>query len=623
MSQSSLLKSARFAPFFTTQFLGAFNDNIYKNTLMLIITFAASDALGMDINVVLNLAAGLFILPFFLFSAIAGQLTDKYEKSMLMRRIKLVEIIIMGLAAIALSMQWWSCLIILLFLMGTQSAFFGPAKYAILPQHLEKDELVGGNALVEAGTFIAILLGTIGAGLILQFDAYLTITAAIIVLLACFGYVSSRYIPEAPSSARSIKITWNPISSTIALIKTVRRDRPIYLAVMAISWFWFIGAAYLTQFPNFAKEVLHGDASVVTLLLSMFTVGIGLGSMICEKLSHSRIELGIVPLGALGITLFGLDLFFAIPVKSAVQLSWLSFFESVATIRMLIDLLGIGFFGGIFIVPLYAYVQRRSSLAYRARTISVINILNALFMVASAIVGIIFLGYFELSIAQFFAVLAIMNLVVCCYIFAAVDEFTIRFVVWMLSHSVYRVKHHNLSQIPEHGPAILVCNHVSFVDALLIAGASPRPIRFVMDHAIFNNRVLGWFFRLVRAIPIAPQHKDSSVYEAAFVSVSEALRANELVCIFPEGKITQTGEMNDFKQGIELIIARDPVPVVPMALQGLWGSIFSHKDAAAFTKAPKRFWSKVNLNIGSAMKPDKVNVLDLQAKVMELRGGGS
>lgn len=619
MSQFSLLKSKWFAPFFATQFLGAFNDNIFKNTLMLMITFGASEALGMDINTVLNLAAMLFILPFFLFSGIAGQITDKYEKSALIRKIKLFEIAIMLGAAVGLIYQQYSFLLMLLFLMGTQSTFFGPAKYAILPQHLKPEQLVGGNALVEMGTFVAILAGTIGAGIILQFEASAVITAISVVLLATIGYMASRRIPLATSDASDLKISYNPVSTTHELITTVRQNRPVFLAIAAISWFWFLGAAYLTQFPNFSKQVLNGDSSLVTLLLAVFTLGIGLGSMMCEKLSKSRVELGIVPIGALGLTLFGIDLYLSIPMIPAQTISWLEFIGQSHNWKLLFDLAGIGIFGGIFIVPLYAFVQERAPKEYLARTIAVINIMNAAFMVASAISGMVFLGFMGLKISDFFLVLAIMNFIVCCYVFYQVDEFAVRFVVWILSHTLYRVKHVNMQYVPKDGAAVLVCNHVSYVDALLIAGACPRPIRFVMDHNIFKNPLLGWFFRMVKAIPVAPLHQNEAIYHQAFDDISAALEEGRMVCIFPEGKLTRTGDINEFKSGIEKILARNPVPVIPLALQGLWGSFFSNKEGAAFSKLPKRFWSRVTIIGSPPLDSQSISALELQNKVQELR----
>jgi 1-acyl-sn-glycerol-3-phosphate acyltransferase len=618
MSQSALLRSKRFAPFFITQFLGAFNDNIYKNTLMLIMTYGAADAMGLNSHIVLNLAAVLFILPFLLFSALAGQIADKYEKSALIRKIKLLEIVIMLAGAGALITENYILLLVLLFLMGTQSAFFGPCKYAILPQHLDRHELIGGNALVEMGTFVSILLATIGAGIILQFDNYLTIASIMVVFLACLGYISSYFIPRALAIDSELKIDFNILKSSLNLISYARKNRGIFLAILAISWFWFLGASYLTQFPNFSKQSLNGDPSLVILLLATFTLGIGFGSLLCEKLSRKQVELGIVPIGALGMTLFGVDLYLEIPINLLELESWLTFTSNSDNWRMLIDLAGIGIFGGIFIVPLYAYIQLRVEEEYRARIIGVINIINALFLVASGLVAIVFLGVFDLSIAEFFLVISIMNIVVSLYIFYQVDEFSVRFIVWILTNIIYRVKEQGRDNIPEEGAAVLVSNHVSFVDALVIASTSPRPIRFVMDHNIFKNPMIAWFFKLVKAIPIAPEKVCKKTYNEAFDAISQVLSEGHLVCIFPEGKLTKTGEMNEFKSGIERIINRDPVPVIPIGLIGLWGSFFSNKDGAAFSKTPKRFWSRVKINIGPIMHPEKVSSQGLYKEVDRL-----
>ena len=618
MSQSKLLTSRKFAPFFATQFFGAFNDNVFKNCLLLIMTYHAANQIGLDINLVLNLAAGLFILPFFLFSALAGQITDKYDKAMLMQRVKLAEIALMTIAAIAFINEWYFVLLALLFLMGLQSTFFGPAKYAILPQQLSEDELVGGNALVEMGTFVAILLGTIAAGFIVQQADPFVLSASLVVLFAVIGYLASRLIPSAPSATPNLSIDINPLRSTWNMIRLVKQDRPSYLAIMAISWFWFLGAAYLTQFPNFSKETLNGDESVVTLLLAVFTFGIGVGSLVCEKLSSSRVELGIVPIGAIGISVFGIDLYFAVSNFVHSSPTWLLFLTGELSPRLLIDLFGIGFSGGVFIVPLYAYVQQRAAEDIRARTIAVINIVNALFMVVSAITAIVCLGMLELTILEFFLVIAIMNIVVCLYIFSQVKIFFIRFVVWLVSHTMYRVKHSNLGSIPSEGAAVLVCNHVSYMDAMVITGASPRPIRFVMDHQIFKVPVLSGFFRLVQAIPIAPKHKDEAIYNAAFDEISRALENDELVCIFPEGKLTVDGVMNPFKAGVERIIERNPVMVIPLALHGLWGSFFSHKDKPALTKAPSRFWSKVSVSAAAPVAADNLSSEGLEQIVKGL-----
>lgn len=622
--QFSLFRSRRFRPFFLTQFSGALNDNLYKNALLMLMTFSAAPVMGMAVDVVINLAALLFILPFFLFSALAGQIADKYEKALIIRRVKQLEVAIMGAGAVALIMGWYPVLLALLFLMGAQSAFFGPVKYAIIPQHLCEEELVGGNALVSMGTFVAILLGTI-LGSVLAASAGGAYWAALaVVVLALLGYLSSRAIPEAPSANPALKLDWNGFRETLAIIRLAREKRSVFLSIIAVSWFWFLGAAYLTQIPNFGATTLAAEPSVVTLLLAMFVLGIGLGSMLCEKLSHRHVELGIVPIGSLGLSLFGIDLYFAVPDAPLVEtVTWLTMLEHGSYRRVLIDLIGIGAFGGLFIVPLYAFIQQQTAPDRRARVIAALNIINALFMVTSAVVGLIFLGFVGLSIPEFLLMMALLNIPVCVYVYAQVPDFALRFVIWILSHTIYRVRKSGLDNIPDEGPVVLVCNHVSYTDALVIAGAVKRPTRFVMDERIFSSPVLGPFFRLARAIPIASRQQRPKVYEAAMAAIDQALAEGEVVCIFPEGRLTTDGEIGRFRKGIETIVQRNPVPVVPMALQGLWGSFFSHCEGPAFSRLPRRFWSRIGLRAGPPVPPEKVSAERLQRIVTELRGAAA
>ena len=320
-SQYSLLGQKRFGPFFVAQFLGAFNDNVFKNALLLLIAFHAADRFAASSNTLINLSAGLFILPFFLFSATAGQLADKFEKSVLIRLIKLLEIGIMLLAAIAFWKNSIAMLITLLFLMGAQSSFFGPVKYGILPQVLDEDELLGGNGLVEMGTFLAILLGTALGGILIGIDnigGMLVATA--VVAIACMGYVSSLAIPRIPAVDPEMRINWNPFSETRRIMGYARESRTVFLCILGISWFWFVGAIYLTQLPNFTLHYLAGNEQVVTLLLALFSIGVGTGSLLCERLSGHKIDIGLVPFGSIGLTLFGLDLAFMQPVLSEIPL---------------------------------------------------------------------------------------------------------------------------------------------------------------------------------------------------------------------------------------------------------------------------------------------------------------
>lgn len=621
-SQFTLLGKRRFLPYFITQALGAFNDNLYKNALLLLIAFSGIIAED-DSALYTNLAAGLFILPFFLFSPIAGQIADKMEKSRLIRRVKLLEVAIMLIAAIGVITNNMLLMMTLLFLMGLQSALFGPVKFALLPQQLHKDELVGGNALVEMGTFLAILGGTITAGLLFDLSAARYWIAAGVIFFALAGYISSRFIPETTAGDPQLVINWNPFTELVNTLRNARQQRAVYLSIMAISWFWFLGASYLTQFPNLARDHLGGNPQIVTLLLTLFSVGVAAGSLLCEKLSGHKIELGIVPIGSLGMSIFGIDLYFAISsLNISSDLSALAFVQNADHWRMMADIALISLFGGLYVVPLQALIQQRSDEKMRAQTIAANNVMNALFMVGSAVFGIVGLVVMKLSIAEYFCVIAIMNIIVVGYVYSQVPEFALRFVIWMLSHTMYRVNHKGIENIPEEGPVVLVCNHVSYVDALLIAGACPRPIRFVMDRGISEMPGMKWFFRLAKTIPICSPKANNDVYETAFRRIKEELTDGQVVCIFPEGKLTKDGQTDTFKPGIERIIAETPVPVIPMALDGLWGSFFSHKDGLALTKTPRRFWSRVGLTVGQPQSPDSIRAAALEQEVKALLTSG-
>ncbi|PSV58527.1 MFS transporter [Photobacterium sp. GB-3] len=616
--QSSLLTKRRFLPYFLTQALGAFNDNVYKNILLILIAYASVDTLPLSANLLINIAAGLFILPFFLFSASAGVIADQYDKAMIMRRVKLAEIVIMSLAAIAFFYHSYSALLVLLFLMGTQSAFFGPAKYALLPQHLKSEELISGNALVETGTFLAILLGTLLAGFIADSHNAHYIAAGAVIFFAILGYLTSLAIPSAPPTVKKTTFKWQPIKQTRSTMAIARQDKTIFQCIMGISWFWFLGACYLTQFPNYAKISLGGNAASVSFLLMLFSIGIAIGSMCCDRLSQHRIDPGIVPIGSLGITLFGSGLYFLAPATTVQTQSLMAFMTAPSLWPIFASLLLLGIAGGIFIVPLYALMQQRSKEDERAQIIAANNIWNAVFMVVSAISAIVFLSVLKLSIPQFFLILAAVNSLVVVYIYFQAPDFFWRFVVWMITHTMYRVKKQNLNNIPEQGGVLLVCNHVSYMDALLLAGSCPRPIRFLMDRDIYNLPLVKSFCKACKAIPV--DANDRTSIRNAFSKVSEHLDNGDIVCVFPEGQLTFDGEIAPFMRGIDLIIKRSNVTVIPVALQGLWGSYFSREGGVALLKWPKRFWSQVTIVAGECLSSQEANSQLLYQQVTQLRG---
>ncbi|MDX1803685.1 MAG: MFS transporter [Alcanivorax sp.] len=614
----ALLTARRFGPFFLTQFLGAFNDNVFRQALILLI--ASGVVSTVSVNTLNNVALALFILPFFLFSALAGQVADKYDKAALVRKVKMAEVIIMSAAAVGFFFNAVYFLLAVLFCMGLQSTFFGPIKYSIIPQHLSDRELVSGNALVEMGTFLAILLGSI-SGVLLKMDAASPgVVSAAVIGIAVLGYLASRAIPSAPASDGQVKLNWNLWKETWHIVGYAREVKSVWMSVLAISWFWFLGAAYTTQLKVYVDKYLLGTDGLYALLLGTFSVGIGLGSFLCEKLSGKRVELGLVPLGSIGLSVFGIDLFFSYAgLQGHGQVDIAGFLQQAGGYRVLADLLGIGVFGGFYIVPLFAFIQHRSDPRHLSRIIAANNIINALLMVGSAVAGIVLIGMLDLTVPQFFLALALANVLVAAYIYTVVPEFLIRLLVWMLTHTLYRVKHEGMDNIPDDGPCVLVCNHVSYVDALLLAGAIRRPVRFVMFKPIYDMPVLNYIFRTGKTIPIDAKSRNPDIYAQAFVRIREELDAGEVVCIFPEGKLTTNGELDAFRNGIEKIIADRPVPVIPMALSGLWGSFFSHKGGPALTRLPRRFWSRVKLVVGVPVAPAQVRAEDLRERVLALR----
>ena len=617
MSQFSLLGRRRFAPFFWTQALGAFNDNAFRNAMVMLVAFQ----MGLDehtVGLYTNLAPALFILPFFLFSAMAGQLAEKYEKTRIIRYVKLFEIGAMALAAFGFYTHHTSLLLVVLFLMGLHSTMFGPIKYAILPQALKPEELVGGNGLVEMGTQLAILIGMIAGSALMLIAGYGPVAASALTIgVAVIGYTISRSIPAAPATAPELKFSWNPWTETARVLKLTHADRAVFNAVLGISWFWFFGTVLVAQLPNYTHYTLGGDGSVNTLILTLFSLGTGIGSLLCERLSGKRVEIGLVPVGAFGLTVFGVDLYFARHGISPVQnLSWQSFMHGPGNWRVMLDLALLGVFSGFYVVPLFAFVQARTPRAQLSRVIAGNNIINALLIcIASGFgLGLSMLG---LEAPQIFLAAALLNIAVAVYIFTLVPEFIMRFITWALTNTLYRTRVDGAEKIPDEGAVLLVCNHISFMDPLILMGGVRRPVRFVMYYKIFNIPVLRFVFRTAKAIPIAGYKEDPAVLDAAYEAIDAALADGEAVCIFPEGGLTRDGQIAAFRPGVEKILARRPVPVVPMALRGLWGSMWSRQRKL---RLPRRFRARVELVVDVARSPEQSSAVALEARVRELRG---
>ncbi len=617
-NQFALLGQRRFAPFFWAQFLGAGNDNLFKFAFTVMVTFGAANASSLAPALVVQMIAALFILPFLLFSATSGQLADKFDKATLIRFVKSLEIAIMAIALYGFTARSVPVLLGCTFLLGVHSTLFGPVKYAYLPQHLNERELTGGNGMVEMGTFVSILLGNVVGGLLIAVpEVGPSYVAWSCLGLAMLGRISAQFVPGAPATDAGLVINWNPVTETWRNLKLAHENIVVFRSLLGISWMWFFGAVFLTQFPSFAKDVLGGNEQVASLLLVVFSVGIAIGSLLCETLSRRHVEIGLVPFGAFGMSLFAVDLYFAsrgiVHPEAALTLG--QFVSIGANWRVMADLALLALFAGLYSVPMYALIQMRSQPSHRSRIIAANNILNALFMIGSAAMATLLLKA-GVTVPQLFLITGLLNLVVAGYIFLIVPEYLLRFIAWVATRVVYRFKVRGDEHIPTEGAAILVCNHVSFVDAILLMAASPRPIVFIMDHRIFRTPVLGTLFRLAKAIPIAPQKEDAQAYEQAFVRAKQVLDGGDLLAIFPEGGITRDGTLGEFKGGVMKLLEANPVPVVPLALQNLWGSFFSRIDGDAMSKPFRRgFFSPVGLVAGEPVPPAQVSPAGLRERV--------
>ncbi|MGY0799637.1 MFS transporter [Lysobacter sp. A286] len=632
-NQYALLGQRRFLPFFATQSLGAFNDNVYRQAIIGLLFWLGVSSEQKTLYT--NLAPALFILPYFLFSALAGQIAEKTEKSTLIRITTAMEIGIMSLAAVGFVLQSMTVLLVALFCTGLQSTLFGPVKYSILPAVLHPRELTGGNGLVEMGTSFSILLGMILGGSIFAMAGASGpwVAGAAVVTLAIIGHLVSRAIPKAGAGAPGLKINWNPIPESIAVLRLAKKQLAVRNAVLGVSWFWFVGTVLTSQLPTYAEVNLGGSATLYIFALALFSVGTGVGSLLCERLSARTVEIGLVPLGAFGMTAFMLDLYFARPGAATVSgLDVLGFMQQPGSWRIVVDLLGIGLFTGFFVVPLFALIQSRTPKSEMSRVFAGLNIQNSGFIVLAAVLGLALqLPPFELAgmrvpmpdldIPQVFLALAIANALVAIWIFTIVPEFLMRFLSWVLVRTLYRLRVQGIDHIPDEGAALVVCNHVSYMDALLLAASIPRPVRFVMYYKIFNVPVMRWIFRTAKAIPIAGAKENPELMQRAFDEIDAALADGQVVGIFPEGRLTSDGEIAAFKSGVEKILERRQVPVIPMALRGMWTSMWSRRETRlGRMRVPRRFRAQVEVVVGSPLEGAHVDAGVLEAKVRALRG---
>lgn len=624
-NQFALLRQRRFAPYFIVQALGAFNDNVYRQAIIGLLFYLGLDADQRGLYA--TLAPAIFIAPYFLFSALAGQVAEKLEKHRLIVITTAMEIGIMSLAAVGFVTTSLPLLLVALFATGVQSTLFGPVKYSVLPSILKPEELTGGNGLVEMGTSISILCGMITGGLIFHLAGTHgpVVAATAIIALAVTGNLVARLIPPMDAGEPGLAIGWNPVPESIKALRLAKQQLAVRNAILGVSWFWFFGTIITSLLPVWAERNLGGlaDSSLLYIFaLALFSIGTGTGSLLCEKLSGRTVEIGLVPLGAFGMSAFLLDLYFARPGSAPVAgLDVAGFLAQPGSTRIIIDLLGIGFATGLFVVPLFALIQSRTPNNQMARVFAALNIQNSGFIVAAAGVGLLTQQLLGWSAPQLLLALAIANALVALWIFSIVPEFAMRFASWLMVRTLYRLRVRGVEEhVPDEGAALLVCNHVSYMDALILAAVVPRPVRFVMYYKIFNIPFMNWIFRTAKAIPIASPKEDAALLQRAFDTVDEALANGELVLIFPEGKLTADGNINPFRGGVEKILARRPVPVVPMALRGMWASMWSRRDTRlGRMRVPRRLRARVEVIAAPAL-PATTPAAALETAVRALRG---
>ena len=621
--------SQRFRGLFWTQLLGAFNDNFFKYALITLLVYRGFGHLDRTEEELSELASAIFIFPFFLFSATAGQLADKYDKALVIQRLKIVEIVIGLLGTAGFLFESVPLLFAGLALLGLQSAFFGPLKYGIIPQLIAEEDLVEGNAAVETGTKLAILIGTVAGGLLANTRFGPIVCSAGLLVVAIAGYLMAKRIPSVRPSDPDLQVEWNPVTPTIRVMKLAHKNRPVFLSILGISWFWALGGGLLTLLPVYGKTVLQVEAQVVTILVGMFSVGVAIGAVLCGKLSHHRLELGLVPFGSIGISIFLADVAMAgSPFNPAAGqlISLQEMLQDPQGWRILFDLVAISVCSGLYIVPLNTMIQQRTEETIRSRVVAANNVINAGVMSAS-LIALTELGGMGLSILGKFALLAFLNIFVGIYIYTLIPEFTLRFLAYLLNHVLYRLKVVNEAAIPREGPALIVGNHVSFIDWLVVLGGIHRPVRFVMWNSYYQLPIVSYLFKDARAIPIASGKNDPEILAAAYEEIDKGLEEGCLICLFPEGQISPDGEVGEFRKGVERILERRSVPVVPFALKGLWNSLFSRQpDRSFFSKVRRLFRPRVSLVFGERITPPPTALgvqglaKDLRREVMALRG---
>tara|TARA_R110001592_G_scaffold3525_7_gene19824 strand:- start:957 stop:4403 length:3447 start_codon:yes stop_codon:yes gene_type:complete len=602
-NQFDLLKDKRFAPLFATQFLGAFHDNLFKNALVVLLLYGASQSaaeVGIDTKILVTLATGIFIVPFILFSALGGQYADKYPKDKVIRVIKVAEIAIGVSGAVALLSGSIVLQFFTLFALGAQSAFFGPSKYSILPQHLEEKELIGGNALLSTGTFLAILVGTIVGAAFVTLKAGVPVVSFLLVGVAVIGYIASRYIPTAPAGDPKLKMNYNIVGETYKILNQLfNHKRSVIESALGVAWFWFLGGVFLSQLPNFTKGVLGATNDVFTLFMVLFSVGIALGGLLNNRLLRGRVEAVYVPLAAVGITIFSIDLFFAgngyHGGSADALISFTTFIGTLASWRIIVDIFMIALCAGLFVVPLNAIIQHDTPEDNRSRILAASAILNSIFVVASSVISAILLSV-GFGVTALFLACALANMFVALYICQLLPAYFMKSMMQMILKTLYKVEVRGLENLEKAGPrAVIVCNHVSFLDAPVLAAFLPGKPMFAVNSFVANWFWVRPFLKMVDAFPLDPTNPFS------LKSLIKEVEKDKHCVIFPEGRLTETGALMKIYDGPGMIADKSDAMVLPIRLDGVQHTPFCRLKG----KVPLRTFPKITMTI---LEPRKFEV---------------
>ncbi|MGB5589400.1 MAG: MFS transporter [Gammaproteobacteria bacterium] len=618
-SQFALLAQRRFLPLWLCRLANSLNSELLRMGAIFLIGATAAASLGN--NSLRREIAIWFVLPALLAAPLGGQLADRFDRRTLIWITQLTGLLTAAVGSYAMLTNNHSALLAAVALAGFQVSIFGPTAGALVRQHLGPHELMAGSGLLVAAQQLAVVVGLPAVLLAASsFEGDAAVIGSVLVLSGLLGALAGACVPESSPPQPGFALAWNPLAAIRGTLLVVLKDRNLFLAVLGVSWFWFTSLVYLIFLPDFGVEVLGVNPAQSPVLILLPVAGVLIGSLLCRPASGQRVELGLVPLGALGMTVGGVAFYFSAPDAATSSFTLWELLEQNAFRWLAADMLLFGIAAGLFVVPLNAYILETAPGGKLGRVLGGTYFYNLLF-ISLVIGGADWLLAEGLSVHGLILLVTLMHAGVSLYIFLLLPEFLLRLVMWVLVHTIYRVDASGLEKVPPQGPAIIVCNHITYMDALIIGARVRRPIRFVMHKYIFEIPLLSTFFRLAKAIPIVSAKKDPEGLAAAMDQVANELSAGRLVAIFPEGRLTTDGEMGIFRSGIERMVERNPVPVVPMALQGLWGSFFSNDGGPPLTHRPRLNWSRIGLRVGDPVPAESVSAADLQQRVLDLRAG--